>query len=374
MAQSQYQRHAHFQNEDTDSGDESSPGLQFQSRRLRSNTIRHSKPTPDVDNAIVSNDPGGGIRLIPSKPVPIVGASHLMLDLEPNHQAARPGHTDESHGSSPPEDKGKVLPPSIGNPSDTSRRPEVRMNSTPASVSMPLMLQKSDNSNADESASLPRSQRSTNSPGASRSSDRQRILSEKVQQGIPTSQAANTQNNSENSSEAAKEKPVAPKDRSDPSAGRTASRTPEWLNVLYNKVKASRRTSWIVPTVTDYNLMKPVIRSSVSAWLGLVFLLIQPILRVEGQSAFFSVVVAFIAPPNLPFIQAMEQIVYLWVFVGLAWVWVIICAACISAVRTNYVNPAFLAQVENKYSGLKATNPEQYQRRIVSARHGYSLG
>jgi hypothetical protein len=144
------------------------------------------------------------------------------------------------------------------------------------------------------------------------------------------------------------------------------SRTQEIFSSFYNKIISSHRVSWIIPTITNYNLMKPVIRSSVSAWIGLVFLLINPILRIEGQSAFFSVVVAFISPPNLPFVQAMEQIIYLWVFVGLAWAWVAICAACISAVRTNYVNPAFLAEVERKYAGLKATNPEQYQRRIVS--------
>lgn len=138
------------------------------------------------------------------------------------------------------------------------------------------------------------------------------------------------------------------------------------LSSLYNKIKSSHRVSWIVPTITNYTLMKPVIRSSISAWIGLVFLLINPILRIEGQSAFFSVVVAFISPPSLPLVQAMEQIIYLWVFVGLAWVWVVICAACISAVRTNYVNPTFLAEVERKFAGLKATNPEQYQRRIVS--------
>lgn len=138
------------------------------------------------------------------------------------------------------------------------------------------------------------------------------------------------------------------------------------MSSMYDKFKNSRRVAWIVPTVTNFNLMKPVIRSSVAAWIGLVFLLINPILRIEGQSAFFSVVVAFIAPPSSPFVQAMEQIIYLWVFVGLAWAWVAICAACISAVRTNYVNPTFLAEVERKYSGLKATNPEQYQRRIVS--------
>jgi hypothetical protein len=164
-------------------------------------------------------------------------------------------------------------------------------------------------------------------------------------------------------------------EHSSPDKARKGKKSPtvEAIQGFLNKIKSSRRVSWIIPTVTNYSLMKPVIRSSVSAWIGLVFLLINPILRIEGQSAFFSVVVAFISPPSLPFVQTMEQIIYLLVFVGLAWAWVAICAACISAVRTNYVNPTFLAEVEQKYGGLKATNPEQYQRRLVSNARPRSL-
>lgn len=374
MAQSPYQRHAHFQEEaEEDSGEESSPGLQFQSRRLRSDTIRHSAPTPEVGNTLNPDAPADGTQPTPSKPVPIVGSTNI-LDL---HQVTRAGvlgrgGLKNEHDCVPK--AAQDARPSIMNSPETSRRQKVRMNSTPVSVSMPVMLQEDDmkiTEGSPESAANPtRPQRSINSQRASWSSDQELNLSEKVQRGGPTSQIANAQN----SGEVAGEKPVSLHDKSDPAASSANSRTPKWLIEMYNRTKASRRVSWIVPTVTDYNLMKPVIRSSVSAWLGLVFLLINPILRVEGQSAFFSVVVAFIAPPNLPFIQAMEQIVYLWVFVGLAWVWVIICAACISAVRTNDVNPAFLAQVEHRYAGLKATNPEQYQRRIVSICRGSSVG
>ncbi|KAJ9122481.1 hypothetical protein QFC22_001909 [Naganishia vaughanmartiniae] len=361
MAQS---RHAHFQNEE-DSGDDSSPGLQFESRRLRSNTVRHSAVTSDVDNTMNPHDSGDDIQLTPSEPVPIAGTTRNVLHL---HQVTRPSELERSAErndlDSVPKDGDNVPPPSIGNSPESSKRPKVRMNSTPVSVSMPLTFQEPNIKNTDGltgGLARAKSQRSLNSPRASWSSDQQRILSEKLLQGRASSRAASVRY----SVEAATEKPVSANDRSDPLPGPKTSRISKWLSEMYAKVKASRRVSWIIPTVTDYNLMKPVIRCSVSAWLGLVFLLINPILRVEGQSAFFSVVVAFIAPPNLPFIQAMEQIIYLWVFVGLAWVWVIICAACISAVRTNDVNPAFLAQVENKYSGLKATNPEQYQRRII---------
>lgn len=36
------------------------------------------------------------------------------------------------------------------------------------------------------------------------------------------------------------------------------------------------------------------------AWIGFVFLLIYPVEQAMGQAAFFALIVAFIAPPNLP--------------------------------------------------------------------------
>lgn len=254
---------------------------------------------------------------------------------------------------------GDVLPPTS---SPVAKRQRVRMNSQPVTVSIPAVTtsnasQLSEMSNDDASRGRPRL-RDPSPPLTEHGESDVRFVemissrrSSAIRAPTPTWPSSNKEEHS----------------ATDKLHKSKRSRIRETISSSYNKIKSSHRVSWIIPTITNYNLMKPVIRSSISAWIGLVFLLINPILRIEGQSAFFSVVVAFISPPNLPLVQAMEQIIYLWVFVGLAWAWVAICAACISAVRTNYVNPAFLAEVERKYAGLKATNPEQYQRRIVSA-------
>lgn len=341
-------RHAHFKCDDVeDSGDDSSSGLQLRSRRDQGRGTSRRPPPLKDDVVDDSSALDGGRSIAHSNPV-------LTERTGTENPVGRSPVTQHEQGS----DGILASETSLHCSSKANAsRQRVRMNSTPVTVSMPLMKATTP---PERSAGIEELQ-----PRGSTDRERSSISP------MPT---ANEPRFFEKTVSKYNGQPPTSKESrpdGDPNllAGTTQgkqSKFKESIRSLYHRIKHSRRVSWIVPTVTNFNLMKPVIRSSVSAWVGLVFLLINPILRIEGQSAFFSVVVAFISPPSSPFVQAMEQIVYLWVFVGLAWAWVAICAACISAVRTNYVNPTFLAEVERKYSGLKATNPEQYQRRIVS--------
>lgn len=333
-------RHAHFECDDDDSADDSSPGLQLRTRRPRTSTI--VRPPVRSPDDTISRQSFSDVQS--NAPFPeLINEASVSPSVTP--QGLERDSILVSRNSPHPSAKVSALPQ------------RVRMNSQPLAVSLPLNrseipLERIDGvqepmpkGSADE-----RQPQSSPEDEARERKNIEKDLPEHATQTTPTSDESMAKDASPPRSQAAPSR---------------KSQVKETLWNLYNKIKHSHRVSWIIPTVTNFNLMKPVIRSSVSAWIGLVFLLINPILAVEGQSAFFSVVVAFISPPSSPFVQAMEQIVYLWVFVGLAWAWVAICAACISAVRTNYVNPAFLAEVERKYAGLKATNPEQYQRRIV---------
>lgn len=344
-------RHAHFRCDEEDSGEESSSGLQLPTRRSRAGTIhRQAGGLPgdtsnDATTLTLSNTTNNALSLQDGQHYGMDGgSSELTRQVKPE--------------TSPIADRiGGVLPPTS---SPVAKRQRVRMNSQPVTVSMPTVM----TSPASQAQWMPNEDAPRGRP---RLRDPSPPLNEHGESDIrPVEKIP-----SRRSSAIRIHTPTLPSSKEEHSATdeehkRKKSSTLEAISGFYNKIKSSHRVSWIIPTITNYDLMKPVIRCSISAWIGLVFLLINPILRIEGQSAFFSVVVAFISPPNLPLVQAMEQIIYLWVFVGLAWAWVAICAACISAVRTNYVNPAFLAEVERKYAGLKATNPEQYQRRIVS--------
>lgn len=333
-------RHAHFECDDDDSADDSSPGLQLRTRRPRTSTIvRSSGHSPD-DTIPRQSIPDAQ----PNEPFPeLIDEASVTRSVTP--QGLERDGILVSRNSPHLSAKVPALPQ------------RVRMNSQPSAVSMPLNRSAIPLERIEGvQEAMPKGPADERQPQSSLEDNaRER---KNIEKHVPEHAAQTTP--SSNKSMANDAPPQ--KSRAAPSR---KSQVKEFLWDLYNRIEHSHRVSWIIPTVTNFNLMKPVIRSSVSAWIGLVFLLINPILAVEGQSAFFSVVVAFISPPSSPFVQAMEQIVYLWVFVGLAWAWVAICAACISAVRTNYVNPAFLAEVERKYAGLKATNPEQYQRRIV---------
>lgn len=342
------QRHAHFLSDEEDSGEDSPPGLQLPTR-LRAHTILRPTHGHGKDS---SNDTTTSTRASAANALSLQDVHHNGSD-RPSSAMKRQMNSETSPA---PERTDDVLPPTSP---PVVKRARVRMNSQPVTVSMPAIMARSNGQTDDIPSEEVRGRPQTRDTSPPMDIHEQPV--EAIGEKIPTRRLSSARTDTLVSSHNKEEHPTG-----DGSHQSQRSSSSKRLWRIYNNIKSSHRVSWILPTITNYNLMKPVIRSSISAWIGLVFLLINPILRVEGQSAFFSVVVAFISPPSLPLVQAMEQIIYLWVFVGLAWAWVAICAACISAVRTNYVNPTFLAQVERKFAGLKATNPEQYQRRIVS--------
>ncbi|EJD51076.1 hypothetical protein AURDEDRAFT_182332 [Auricularia subglabra TFB-10046 SS5] len=78
--------------------------------------------------------------------------------------------------------------------------------------------------------------------------------------------------------------------------------------------------SWIAPKFTWTNL-KPVIRSAVSGWISLLFILIPRTERIMGQASFFILISAFLSPPSMPFAAVLEKEVANNLFVLVAWAW-----------------------------------------------------
>ncbi len=147
---------------------------------------------------------------------------------------------------------------------------------------------------------------------------------------------------------------------------------PTRVQAAWQRVLSARQVAWIAPKATSFDAWKPVLRSSASAWLGLVVIVIRPAEVILGQAAFFALVVAFICPPSSSFIQTVEMNFYLFFYVGLSWAWCVLAAFIADKTRTNQVNAALLEQNENRFAGLKATNPEQYNRALVrTSKHGF---
>jgi len=65
------------------------------------------------------------------------------------------------------------------------------------------------------------------------------------------------------------------------------------------------------------------------------------------------------------FIQAAEQIFFLFFFVGLAWGWVVLAGLCVNAARTGNFSQSRLAANQAKYAYLQQSDPTQYGRRII---------
>ena len=65
------------------------------------------------------------------------------------------------------------------------------------------------------------------------------------------------------------------------------------------------------------------------------------------------------------FVQAMEQIFFLFFFVGLAWGWVVIAGLCVDRARTGDFSQSRLQANQAKYAYLQQTDPTQYNRRII---------
>jgi hypothetical protein len=65
------------------------------------------------------------------------------------------------------------------------------------------------------------------------------------------------------------------------------------------------------------------------------------------------------------FVQALEQIFFLFFFVGLAWGWVVIAGLCVNATRTGNYSRSRLEANQAKYAYLQQTDPTQYGRRII---------
>ncbi|ORX36432.1 hypothetical protein BD324DRAFT_580777 [Kockovaella imperatae] len=78
--------------------------------------------------------------------------------------------------------------------------------------------------------------------------------------------------------------------------------------------------SWIPSRLTLAHF-KPVARCAIAAWIGLLLQLIRPTEAALGYAAFFVLVIAFMIPPALPFIQSLEIYINLYSFAAIGWAW-----------------------------------------------------
>ncbi|WVO17917.1 hypothetical protein L204_105615 [Cryptococcus depauperatus] len=135
------------------------------------------------------------------------------------------------------------------------------------------------------------------------------------------------------------------------------------LSSLFQKLLAHRWFKWIRPKLT-WGQLKPVVRTAISSWIGLVLLLIVPVERALGYGAFFLLIVGFMIPPHEPIVQTLEKYLYLFFFAGVAWIWVILAVLIAGATR-DAPNAYKVAAAEAKWAHLKQSDPVKYAQRVI---------
>ncbi|KAM0749705.1 hypothetical protein T439DRAFT_326581 [Meredithblackwellia eburnea MCA 4105] len=93
--------------------------------------------------------------------------------------------------------------------------------------------------------------------------------------------------------------------------------------------------AWVSPHLS-YKGLRPVIRASISAWIGVLILVIPTSEKVLGQASFLVLIVATICPAATPIASTIEQTVFEAFFVGLGWAWACLGILISHAARTKY--------------------------------------
>ncbi|SPO32802.1 uncharacterized protein UTRI_05688_B [Ustilago trichophora] len=107
--------------------------------------------------------------------------------------------------------------------------------------------------------------------------------------------------------------------------------------------------SWIFPCLT-WPKLKPVIRSSLLAWICMLLLLIGPTERALGSASFLVIVASFIMPAEAPLAAVVEREFFTLLFVCAAWAWSVIATAIAHAARNNKV-PRAQASIQRAIKG-----------------------
>ncbi|GAA5893885.1 hypothetical protein JCM5296_004627 [Sporobolomyces johnsonii] len=132
--------------------------------------------------------------------------------------------------------------------------------------------------------------------------------------------------------------------------------------------------AWIPPKL-NWKGLRPVVRSSIAAWCGLLLILCGPSERMLGQAGFLVLVVATISPACLPIANTIEQTFFQFLLVSLSWAWGCITMAIAHAARSRYhfTQSQFLAFGAAQYANSGMTAAEISTAVKLDIFHGHYL-
>lgn len=117
--------------------------------------------------------------------------------------------------------------------------------------------------------------------------------------------------------------------------------------------KASRLPEWIASNLKSVRSLKVLARCWLASWAGLILLLPQPSLEVLGQAAFFTMLLTFILPANMP--ASIFVFANLTLVVGCCIGWAWSCAAMAASLRARNTTLT-QEQIRQTYQALAGSN------------------
>ncbi|GAA6020046.1 hypothetical protein JCM10207_006768 [Rhodosporidiobolus poonsookiae] len=128
---------------------------------------------------------------------------------------------------------------------------------------------------------------------------------------------------------------------------------------------------WIPPHM-NWKGWRPVIRSSVAAWCGLILMLCGPSERMLGQASFLVLIVATICPAALPIASQLEQTFFQFLLVSASWAYGCLALAIAHAARTQFkwTQAQFATQAAARFEAPGVSAAEVQSQVQLSIFHG----
>ncbi|EPQ28128.1 uncharacterized protein PFL1_06939 [Pseudozyma flocculosa PF-1] len=149
-------------------------------------------------------------------------------------------------------------------------------------------------------------------------------------------------NSNEKTGESRRQRPPPPDAAAEEGSTAAQPRSPPRIRRILAALHLDRpppQLAWIPSTLT-WPKLKPVIRSSIIAWICMVLMLIYDSEVALGTASFLVLISAFIQTAELPYVAVMERELVSLAMVCGAWAYTLIPIAIAHAVRTNKLSPA----------------------------------
>ncbi|GAA6062092.1 hypothetical protein JCM10212_002342 [Sporobolomyces blumeae] len=91
-----------------------------------------------------------------------------------------------------------------------------------------------------------------------------------------------------------------------------------------------------VPSKLNWKGLRPVVRSTVAGWCGLLLILAHPSQVALGRAGFLVLVVSIISPAAVPIANQIEQTFFQFLLVSISWAWSTLAIAIAHAARSQY--------------------------------------